>query len=98
LDVINQLCPVKRRRIKGISADWITVEVLLSIKNRNQAKNQFDSDPTTTNKMWFNNLRNECKLTVDKAKRDYYLTQFQNSDSTTIWETYSKIMGKDVKV
>jgi exonuclease III len=67
LDVINQLCPVKRRRIKGISADWITVEVLLSIKNRNQAKHQFDSDPTTTNKIRFNKLRNECKLTVDKA-------------------------------
>jgi len=95
---IDDICPVKRKRVKVSSAPWMNNEVLELIKSRNCAKNNFDLTKDAKLKAVYNKLRNRTALAVCQAKRRYFLSNFENiDDSGHIWNTFFKLTGRDVK-
>jgi len=70
---------------------------LNAIKLRNNAKGIFEDHPTSENKTKYNKLRNFCKNVVCRAKKEYYFSNFDTVNTTSIWRTYDKLMGKDVR-
>ena len=86
-DVIDKHVPLKQHRVKKVKQpDWLTSEIIDSIKTRDHFKAIGDM---TQYKIWRNNVVNQIK----KAKKNNYekLIEEGENQPTTIWKIFSEL-------
>ena len=86
-DIIDKHVPLKQHRVKNVKQpDWLTPEIIDSIKTRDHYKAIGDM---TQYRMWRNNVVNLIK----KAKKNNYekLIEEGKNQPTTIWKIFSEL-------
>ncbi len=95
---LDQFCPEIKKRIKGNSPSWMSPEILSLIDKRNSLKSQFDCEPTSEHLINYRKFRNYVANRVAKAKKEFYFQNFSKiDDSASVWKTYFKLSGCDIK-
>ncbi|OXA44550.1 putative RNA-directed DNA polymerase from transposon BS [Folsomia candida] len=98
LNILDEECPSKKKRIKGDSAAWMNDDILNLIDKRVGLKATCAKDPSPENFKIYRKFKNYVSNQVQKAKRNFFITNFDNTcDSNHIWRTYDKLTGKNVK-
>lgn len=97
LSFLDEVCPLKKKRVKGSSVDWMDCDLLQLIRKRDKLKQAFDLNPSPELKREYNQFRNYVKNRVSERKRQYFKSQFDKVDSQSIWRTFDKLTGKNVK-
>ena len=86
-EVVDKHVPLKQHRVKKVKQpDWLTPEIIDSIKTRDHYKAIGD---TSEYKIWRNNVVNQIK----KAKKYNYEKLIEEGDNkpTTIWKIFSEL-------
>lgn len=95
---LDQFFPEKKKRIKGKSPCWMTNEILSLISERNSLKSEYESNPSPDLLKKYRKLRNYVACRVSKERKNYYFQNFDKiDDSASIWKTYYKLSGRDIK-
>jgi hypothetical protein len=92
---IDTYAPLCKKRVKGTPNPWLTSELIEAFHQRDILKNQAKS--TQDPQLWikYKKIRNLCTTAVRLAKKKYFVNKFQAAkNSTSIWKTYSELMGK----
>ena len=94
--IIDQMCPVKKFRIKKPKDFWLTHEILEYIKDKDHALKR--AKRTNNIDDWTNAryMRNQCLSKIRKAKAAFIKTELDvhKNDSKKFWQTIQKILPK----
>nr|CAH7764846.1 unnamed protein product [Callosobruchus chinensis] len=73
-------CPIKTVRVTKPKAPWLTSNVKLILKTRNEALSKYKANPTSVNWNEYKKLRNFALLTI-RNERSAFLNQLQLNDN-----------------
>jgi hypothetical protein len=97
LNVLNVVCPLRKKRIKCNSINWMNDFVLNLIDKRNAMKQDCDVYPSVEKMQEYRKFKNYVKNQIFKAKRLYFKSNFENyADSKNISRTYDELTGKNI--
>ena len=95
-DVINRHAPIRKTRIKGLHAPWITT--LLSDAMRDRDFHHRKAIKTKSKFHWdqFRKIKNLTNNLVKKCKSDYYINLINQNKSnvTALWNTLNEITSR----
>lgn len=80
--VLNSNAPLRSFTTNKTPAPWFTNDIRVLIKARNKALRLWRRKKTSVTKLAFKLLRNSVTYEIDKAKRHYYHSIFNNSKSS----------------
>ena len=86
LEVVNKHAPLKSHRIKRkYQPDWLTPQILDSIKERDKCKASGKMDE-------YRILRNRVSMMIDSAKKETYQTKVEDGkdDPSSIWKLFKQ--------
>jgi hypothetical protein len=95
LRLINSHAPLRKKRVKGTISPWLTADLLLQFKKRDELKKK--ASKSNDNELWkqYKQARNQCTYLSRSARKKYFTKKFASStDSSSIWKTYTELMGK----
>ena len=92
--IIEQLCPLKKFKIKKYKEPWVTNELLELIKDKDIALKR--AKRTKLDQDWIvaRQLRNSCLSQIRQAKRNFIQNQLNEhwNDSKKIWKEINQIL------
>ena len=93
-NVINQMCPLKKFKVKTVLEPWITNELLEQIKDKDLALKRAKRSKRQDHWTEARTLRNNCLRDVRKAKADFICEKLDEniSDSKKFWGTINSIL------
>ena len=93
LGVIDNIAPVRTRRVKQGTQPWFTNEILNTIKKRDRALKTFRASNDHTIYSQYKKLHNKVQQMVERAKEEYYKTTLQNNKTNPkkLWQTLNKL-------
>ena len=93
-NVINQMCPLKKFKVKTVLEPWITNELLEQIKDKDLALKRAKRSKRQDHWTEARTLRNNCLQDVRKAKADFICEKLDEniSDSNKFWGTINSIL------
>ena len=90
-NVIDEIAPLKKIRLKQRNQLWFTGEVRNMICRRNQALSKFRQTKHNDDFLEFKRIRNQTQRKIQSLKRDYVLNQLEENQS------YSKKLWCNLK-
>ena len=98
-DVINRHAPIKKMRIKGLNAPWITPTLSDAMRNRDFHHRK--AIKTNSKFHWdqFKKVKNFTNKLVKKCKSDYYINLINEnkSNANALWNTLNEITSQKVQ-
>ena len=94
LPILDNMCPVRKFKIKNYRPDWITAELVEQIKDRDyfyqKAKENGNEDDWNVAK----HLRNVTNANIRPAKREFILDKLENcgADSKKFWKVIKSVV------
>ena len=96
-DVINRHAPVKKTRIKGLHAPWLTT--MLSDAMRDRDFHHRKAIKTNSKFHWdqFRKIKNLTNKLVKKCKSDYYINLINKdkNNANALWNTLNEITSRN---
>ena len=99
INILDQMCPIKKFKINKIKQPWLTPQLLELIKDkdfklRKAKKSRLTSDMTEAKK-----IRNFCTKRLQKAKSEYIRDQMEanGGDQKKFWKSIQNIIPNSKK-
>jgi hypothetical protein len=91
-DIIDNLAPSKMKKTRGASISWMNSDILSLIAKRDKIKEDFDKTRRPKKFKEYKKFRNFVKNRVDSAKRNHYVSKFDNNcESGKMWKLFDDL-------
>ena len=92
-NILDQVAPTKKIRIKQRTEEWINQEIIEAIRTRDSLKNKYIRTKDDTDYQRFCTQRNFVQKLCKKTKSQYFNEQvdLHKSDSKKLWNQFKKL-------
>ena len=99
LQVLNALAPVTKKRVRESNPQWVTEELLASIKRRDYLKKIASRSKDENDWLNFKQQRNFVVNLKNRLKKQYFQNVIDESkdDSKKLWKTLNSLIPNDKK-
>ena len=99
LQVLNILAPVTKKRVRESNPQWVTEELLASIKHRDYLRKSASKSKNENDWVKFKQQRNHVINLKNRLKKQYFQNVIDENkdDSKKLWKTLNSLIPNDKK-